>query len=71
MNSKKKKVIISGDQLFAFFTQLGVANVLDRVPVLNVFNDSEFVHRLSKLSVKFPTVLEQFMIVIEPVRLEI
>ncbi|CAI2344623.1 unnamed protein product [Caenorhabditis sp. 36 PRJEB53466] len=56
-----------GDQLFSLFSQLGVSRTIDRIPVINTVNNTRVINQLSSvISVRFPMILQQFMIVIEP-----
>lgn len=56
-----------GDQLFSLFSHIGVARTIDRIPVINTVNNSELIDQLSKVVViRFPSILQQFSIVIQP-----
>lgn len=56
-----------GDLLFSLFSHLGVARTIGRTPTINTVNNSILIEELSKVVVvRFPSVLQQFSIVIQP-----
>ncbi|EFP07569.1 hypothetical protein CRE_26543 [Caenorhabditis remanei] len=57
-----------GDQLFSLFSHIGVARTIGRTPVINTVNNAELIEQLSKVVVlRFPSILNQFSIVIQPI----
>ncbi|PIC46439.1 hypothetical protein B9Z55_006132 [Caenorhabditis nigoni] len=57
-----------GDQLFSLFSHIGVARTIGRIPVINTVNNSALIDQLSKVVVlRFPSILQQFSIVIQPI----
>lgn len=56
-----------GDQLFSLFSHIGVAKTIGRIPTINTVNNSQLIEQLSKvIVVRFPSILQQFSIVIQP-----
>ncbi|CAL2032411.1 unnamed protein product [Caenorhabditis brenneri] len=56
-----------GDQLFSLFSHIGVARTIDRIPTINTVNNSQLIEQLSQVVVvRFPSILQQFSIVIQP-----
>lgn len=56
-----------GDQLFSLFSHIGVARSIGRIPTINTVNNSQLIEQLSKVVVvRFPSILQQFSIVIQP-----
>ncbi|CCD72073.1 uncharacterized protein CELE_T25D10.1 [Caenorhabditis elegans] len=56
-----------GDQLFSLLSHLGVAKTLYRIPVINSANNSKLIDTLSNaMFTRFPSILQQFLIAIEP-----
>lgn len=55
------------DQLFSLFSHIGVARSINRTPVINTVNNSALIDQLSRVVVhRFPSILQQFSIVIQP-----
>lgn len=56
-----------GELLFSLFSHLGVSRKIGRTPVINTVNNSILIEQLSKVVViRFPSILQQFSIVIQP-----